>query len=289
MTERGLSVDHSTIFRWVQRCAPELNRHCRSCLKQTNDSWRVDETYVKVRGKSMYLYQAVDSTGQTLDFLLNETRSTRAAKRFFRNGLDRPNITVPRVINVDKNPAYIGAVRDLRQEKQLPEYCKRRAKSVYEQHDGAGSPVHEAQNRARIGLWIVSNCLAYDSGIRNDAHDMEETNRGNCQGKHQGHRIDFSRSCSVWSRNPEPTGLNRRAHQTVARILCNTGHHPTIKAPVHTPRGDRRWRLLRPSSRQGHCSTDVLQVQNESWPSGSSAVWSFRGILTSRLKPAILT
>ena len=84
MTERGLSVDHSTIFRWVQRYSPELDRRCRPHLKPTNDSWRVDETYVKVRGKWMYLYRAVDSTGQTLDFLLNETRSTRAAKRFFR-------------------------------------------------------------------------------------------------------------------------------------------------------------------------------------------------------------
>jgi IS6 family transposase len=73
----------------------------------------------------MYLYRAVDSTGQTLDFLLNETRSTRAAKRFFRKVLGRPNVTAPRVINVDKNPAYIGVVRDLKQEKLLPEQCSR--------------------------------------------------------------------------------------------------------------------------------------------------------------------
>ena len=126
MTERGLSVDHSTIFRWVQRYSPELDRRCRPHLKHTNDSWRVDETYVKVRGKWMYLYRAVDSTGQTLDFLLNETRSIRAAKRFFRKVLSRPNATSPRVINVDKNPAYIGAVRDLKQEHLSPEHCKRR-------------------------------------------------------------------------------------------------------------------------------------------------------------------
>ena len=104
MTERGLSVDHTTIYRWVQEYAPELDKRSRPYLKQTNDSWRVDETYVKVRGKWMYLYRAVDSTGQTLDFLLNETRSTRAAKRFFLKVLGRSNITVPRVINVDKNP-----------------------------------------------------------------------------------------------------------------------------------------------------------------------------------------
>ncbi len=106
MTERGLSVDHSTIFRWVQHYAPELDKRCRPHLMTTNDSWRVDETYVKVRGKWMYLYRAVDSTGQTIDFLLNETRSIRAAKRFFRQVLGRPNVSAPRVINVDKNPSY---------------------------------------------------------------------------------------------------------------------------------------------------------------------------------------
>ena len=74
----------------------------------------------------MYLYRAVDSTGQTLDFLLNQTRSTRAAKRFFRKVLGGPHISAPRVINVDKNPTYIGAVRDLKQDNLLPKRCKRR-------------------------------------------------------------------------------------------------------------------------------------------------------------------
>jgi IS6 family transposase len=126
MIERGLSVDHTTIYRWVQEYAPELDKRSRPYLKQTNDSWRVDETYVKVKGQWMYLYRAVDSTSQTLDFLLNQTRSTRAAKRFFRKVLGSPHITAPRVINVDKNPTYIGAVRDLKQDNLLPKRCKRR-------------------------------------------------------------------------------------------------------------------------------------------------------------------
>ena len=126
MTERGLAIVHTTIYRWVQDYAPELDKRSRPHLKTTNDSWRVDETYIKVRGVWMYLYRAVDSAGQTLDFLLNETRSTRAAKRFFRKVLSRPQMTPPRVINVDKNRAYIGAIRDLIRDNLLPMTCKRR-------------------------------------------------------------------------------------------------------------------------------------------------------------------
>lgn len=126
MAERGLSVDHTTIFRWVQKYAPELDKRCRPYLKQTNNSWRVDETYIKVRGRWMYLYRAVDSNGHTLDFLLNQTRSTRAAKRFFRKMLSNSHVTKPRVINVDKNAAYIGAVADLKAEDVLPNECERR-------------------------------------------------------------------------------------------------------------------------------------------------------------------
>ena len=98
MAERRLSVDHSTINHWVLVYAPELNKRCRPYLKQTNNSWCVDETYVKIHGKWMYLYRAVDSTGQTLDFLLNETRRTRAAKRFFHKMLGNSHVTQPCVM-----------------------------------------------------------------------------------------------------------------------------------------------------------------------------------------------
>jgi transposase-like protein len=126
LAERGLSVDHTTICRWVQAYAPEIDRRRRPHLKPTNDSWRVDETYVKVKGQWMYLYRAVDSTGQTLDFLLNETRCTRAARRFFRKALGGRRRVAPRVINVDQNAAYIGAWRDLKAAGLLPDDCERR-------------------------------------------------------------------------------------------------------------------------------------------------------------------
>jgi IS6 family transposase len=71
MIERGLSVDHTTIYRWVQAYAPELEKRIRPHLRLTTDSYRVDETYVKVKGQWKYLYRAVDSTGQTIDFMLS--------------------------------------------------------------------------------------------------------------------------------------------------------------------------------------------------------------------------
>src|SRR6266700_5307279 len=84
MRERGLRVDHTTIYRWVQRSAPELEKRCRPHLKATTDSWRVDETSVKIKKTWTYLSRAVDSHGNTLEFLLSETRDAEAAERFAR-------------------------------------------------------------------------------------------------------------------------------------------------------------------------------------------------------------
>jgi len=147
MAERGLSVDHTTIYRWVQQYAPELEKRCRPHLKATTDSWKVDETYIKVRKTWMYLYRAVDSEGHTLEFLLSPTRDAEAAKRFFVKALHatvgsapqetrpveeqvtqltavadlNPTTSAPRVINVDKNAAYPKAMAALKAAGILPE------------------------------------------------------------------------------------------------------------------------------------------------------------------------
>ena len=146
MRERGLQVDHTTIYRWVQHYAPELEKRSRPHLKTTNDSWRVDETYIKIKGTWTYLYRAVDSEGNTLEFLLSPTRDAEAAKRFFVKALHSsacsasqepstqeqraqppaeaaPSTTTSalRVINVDKNAAYPKAIAELKASGVLPE------------------------------------------------------------------------------------------------------------------------------------------------------------------------
>src|SRR5215469_15256104 len=120
LAERGVEVDPSCIWRWLQAYAPELNKRCRPHLKSTNKSYRTDETYIKVKGIDKYLYRAVDSTGQTIEFLLTAKRDATGAKRFFRKALTSPGNGVPRVINVDKNPAYPAAVEALKEEGVLP-------------------------------------------------------------------------------------------------------------------------------------------------------------------------
>ncbi|MBD2066321.1 IS6 family transposase [Leptolyngbya sp. FACHB-671] len=119
MQERGVAVDHSTINRWVLQYAPELDKRIRRHLKPTNDSWRVDETYIKVKGVWKYLYRAVDSEGNTLDFMFSTKRDAKAAARFFRKVLKGQHTQAPRVITIDKNAAYPAAMEMLKEEETI--------------------------------------------------------------------------------------------------------------------------------------------------------------------------
>ncbi|MFP7736649.1 IS6 family transposase [Priestia aryabhattai] len=133
LEERGLSIAHTTIMRWVHQYAPELDERVRHHLKSTNDSWRVDDIYIKVKGKWVYLYRAVDSKGHTIDFYLSESRDKQAAKHFFKKALAFLYVSKPRVITVDKNPAYPIAIQELKEEKQMPEGIQLRNNNIVEQ------------------------------------------------------------------------------------------------------------------------------------------------------------
>src|SRR3954454_17927916 len=129
LQDRGVEVDHTTLFRWIQAYAPELEKRIRPHLRPCNGSWRVDGTYVKVKGRWTYLYRAVDSRGQMIDFRLSAKRDAAAAKRFFRKALGQPHTphTVnPRTITVDKNPAYPAAVTSMKREGELWRFSRLR-------------------------------------------------------------------------------------------------------------------------------------------------------------------
>src|SRR5271168_2439573 len=119
LLDRGVEVDHTTISRWIQAYAAELEKQIRPHLRMSNGSWRVDETYVKVKGRWKYLYRAVDSRGQTIDFLLSAKRDAEAAKRFFRKALAQPHTVNPRTITVDKNAAYPKATMEMKKDGEL--------------------------------------------------------------------------------------------------------------------------------------------------------------------------
>jgi len=124
--ERGLDVDHSTVFRWVQRYAPEINKRVRQHLKMSGASFRVDETYIKVGKTCKYLYRAVDKEGQTIEFMLSAKRDVSAAKRFFKKMMRAEHRRLPFSISVDKNASYPEAFTSSQDEKILPLDCRLR-------------------------------------------------------------------------------------------------------------------------------------------------------------------
>ena len=126
LSDRGITVDHTTLFRWVQAYAAKLEHRVRRPLRPCTGSWRVDETSIRVKGSWTYLYPAVDSFGQTIDFLPSARRDAAAAKRFFRKALAQPHTANPRTITVDKNPAYPRAVADMKQGGELWRFSRPR-------------------------------------------------------------------------------------------------------------------------------------------------------------------
>lgn len=118
----GLPVDHSTLWRWVQRYAAVLNRRLCGDLRRPNGSWRVDETYIRLGGRWVYLYGAVDSTGDTIEFMLSPNRDLVAARHFLQLALSRTS-KGPRVLNVERHPAYAAAISELKQSGELARRC----------------------------------------------------------------------------------------------------------------------------------------------------------------------
>ena len=111
LAERGITVDHVTIYRWVQRFTPEFIEAARPCRHVPGDRWFADETYLKVAGRRAYLYRAVDQHGQVIDVLLSGRRDLAAARRFFTRALRAG--TVPAEVTTDRAPAYLRVLDEL--------------------------------------------------------------------------------------------------------------------------------------------------------------------------------
>lgn len=190
MQERGLYVDHTTIYRWVQSYAPALEKRCRPHLKACNDSWKVDETYIKIKKVWLYLYRAVDSEGNTVECLLSPTRDAQAAQRFLAKALGSSARTAPhtglteekqaqtsllsnghtsrrdlRVINVDKNAAYPKAIAGLKASGILSSSVELRQVKYLNNLIEQDHRAHQTTGQARNGFLFVRNSLANITGL----------------------------------------------------------------------------------------------------------------------------
>jgi IS6 family transposase len=138
LAERGITIDHVTIYRWVQRFTAEFIEAARPCRHVPGDRWFADETYVKVAGRWTYLYRAIDQHGQVIDVQLSQRRDLAAARRFFARALRAG--TIPAEVTTDRAPAYPRALDEL-----IPS-----ARHIVEQY--ANNPIETDHGRLKARL-----------------------------------------------------------------------------------------------------------------------------------------
>jgi transposase-like protein len=151
MAERVLHLAHTTILRWVQRYVPEFEKCWARYARKSGRSWRVDETYLKVRGRWVYLYRAVDRDGQTVDFRLSPKRDVAAAKAFFRKAL-RTQGRAPISITLDGYAASHRAVREMSAENRVLKHTKLRSSKYLNNLIKQDQSRDQVQNQAHARL-----------------------------------------------------------------------------------------------------------------------------------------
>ena len=144
MAERGLSLAHTTIMRWIQRYVPEFEKRWNRFARLAGRSWRVDETYVKIKGRWTYLYRAVDKEGKTVDFLLRAKRDVAAAKAFFRRAFMRQG-RLPQKITLDGYQASHRAVKEALGEHPEGNQCEIRSSKYLNNRMGQASARSDAR------------------------------------------------------------------------------------------------------------------------------------------------
>jgi len=139
LAERGITVDHVSVYRWVQRFAPLLIDAARPCRHTPGDRWFVDETYVKVAGRWVYLYRAIDQFGQVIDVLMSQNRDLAATRRFFIQALEHS--PSPTEVSTDRAPTYARVLDEL-----LPAACH-----VMEQYFNNRIEADHGRLKSRVG------------------------------------------------------------------------------------------------------------------------------------------
>jgi transposase-like protein len=165
MSERGLSLAHTTIMRWVQRYVPEFEKRWKRFGSAVGPSWRVDETYVKIRGEWCYLYRAVDRAGRTVDFRLSTHRDVGAAKAFFRKAIKGQGCA-PTAITLDGYAASHRAVRELKADGLLPPDTKVRSSKylnnlIEQDHRSVKQRVAVMLGLKRLSVFLKSRTPAH--------------------------------------------------------------------------------------------------------------------------------
>ena len=187
MEERGVDVDHATINRWVIKYSPQLEEAFHRRKRPVWVSWRMDETYIRVKGQWRYLYRAVDKHGQTIDFLLTEHRDKEAALRFLKKAIRRNG--VPETITIDGSDANEAAIKSYNEEHGTT-IAIRQVKylnNIVEQDHRAVKRV----TRPMLGFKSFDGSPGHAGRDRTHAHDQETTagGRGGRRGPHCGRTV----------------------------------------------------------------------------------------------------
>src|SRR5689334_7554944 len=178
MAERGLSVDHTTIWRWVQRYGPEVLRRVQGEVKRKSLTWHMDETFVRIAGNQMYLFRAVDSHGATVDFYLSETRDREAAKLFLQREMENPDNPPPGVFAHDGLRSYPAAIRELKAEGRMRQHCRQRTRPYCNNRIESDHRHIKRRFRAMQGPRTTATAWAAIQGI--EAANM--IRKGRCSG-----------------------------------------------------------------------------------------------------------
>ena len=176
MQERGVNVNPSTIFRWVQRFAPEIEKRIRPNQGPRSGSWRVDETYVRVGGKWKYLFRAVDKHGRLIAFMLSERRNANAAYHFLRKAIKAMSHDPPSSITTDKLASYPKAIQRLQNEGLLPKEVVHRTSKYLNNIIGADHGALKRVIRPTRGFQSMKTARATIKGFEM----MRMIRRGHC-------------------------------------------------------------------------------------------------------------